>query len=294
MIHQLEQLVIEDRYAKKHIYETLSKSIGYKDSSDITTFKLAIYTYISKTYYPSKNIRIAHLASFDIDDVVKELLIIILPMQSRQPIQAIAGQLAGFLKYDDIFDGIKTASELIALGAHSNVWDILSAKTSETGSLLVTCNYKLDDLTLFLIERTKYLPPLICNPKEIVNNNTSGYLSFDESVLLGKNTKHTKPLALDVLNLSNKIRLSIDLTVLALDEISSKPLNTKEQVNNFNLMVNTSNVIYQELLDNRNKFYFNWKYDSRGRLYSCGYHLNIQGAEYKRALINLEHKEVIT
>ena len=42
-----------------------------------------------------------------------------------------------------------------------------------------------------------------------------------------------------------------------------------------------------------NKFYFTWKFDSRGRMYSQGYHCNLQATEYKKAILNFSHEELI-
>jgi hypothetical protein len=39
-------------------------------------------------------------------------------------------------------------------------------------------------------------------------------------------------------------------------------------------------------------FYFLHKYDSRGRIYSQGYHINIQGTEYDKAILDFAERKV--
>ena len=43
-----------------------------------------------------------------------------------------------------------------------------------------------------------------------------------------------------------------------------------------------------------NPFYFCWQNDSRGRIYSHGYHVNFQAAEYKKACLSFNKFEVLT
>lgn len=49
----------------------------------------------------------------------------------------------------------------------------------------------------------------------------------------------------------------------------------------------------KQSLENK-KFYFEYKYDKRGRVYTKGYHLNTQGTSFEKACINLKHKEIVT
>jgi DNA-directed RNA polymerase len=42
-----------------------------------------------------------------------------------------------------------------------------------------------------------------------------------------------------------------------------------------------------------NRFYMTHKYDKRGRTYSQGYHINPQGNDWNKAVIEFADKEVI-
>jgi len=78
---------------------------------------------------------------------------------------------------------------------------------------------------------------------------------------------------------------------------SSKPLSAieeKERVKSYKLRDKETNNVIDYLLENGNKFYFGWKYDKRGRMYSQGYHCNIQGNEYRKAMLSFSDKELLT
>ena len=42
-----------------------------------------------------------------------------------------------------------------------------------------------------------------------------------------------------------------------------------------------------------NEFWLTHKYDRRGRTYAVGYHINTQGTDYNKAVLELAKKEVI-
>jgi DNA-directed RNA polymerase len=56
----------------------------------------------------------------------------------------------------------------------------------------------------------------------------------------------------------------------------------------------TSYEVMQGLLTLGNEFWITNKYDRRGRTYSIGYHINPQGTDYNKAVLELSRKEVIT
>ena len=292
MLDRLFQHTIEDKYAKKHNKEKILKDISNL-STQIDRLAEVIEVYSQKEYYESKTIRLARIRAMDKRELAIEVIANLVVIKDKQPIQAISGILAGHLKYEDILDGIKTSAELIALSSKIGLCKIIRAADSETGSLLVSSKYKLEPETLDKIELTKFLPPMICKPDKVNWNNQSAYLTFDDSIILGKQTFHTEKLCLDVINIQNAIPLELDERLLEYPELSSKPLDTPEKIENHERMVRTSKIVTEELVNQGNRFYLTNKPDSRGRFYSMGYHVNIQGSKYKRSLISFADKEVI-
>lgn len=104
---------------------------------------------------------------------------------------------------------------------------------------------------------------------DVVNSN--------EGIILSKFSKHTKPLNYLFLNKINKIPLELDMDILLNFSGENMPINY--------------NKVTAEYLNK--PIHFKWDYDSRGRSYSCGYGINIQGNKTVRSVLSLSNKEVI-
>jgi len=87
------------------------------------------------------------------------------------------------------------------------------------------------------------------------------------------------------------IKWELDPEILQLREKPNKTLDTPEKSMQFDLMKTTSSRVYKEYTDI--PFYFMWKFDKRGRMYSSGYHINFQSTDYKKALLSFVKQEVI-
>lgn len=304
-LSRLEQNTIEDKYSRKNIYERISQDIAESSDAAFTAKHVKamgmVWAYLGGKYYKQKMdrlIRIKKRAIADIDFVehlVNEILIITIPCSTQQPVQTIASQLASYLDYgDDVFAGVTTAAEILAVVSKSEIYDMVAARDSETGSIGVRSRYNLEESTLQFIANTKYLPPMICVPQEVTHNYQSGYLTKDESIVLGAGNGHDSPLALDAINIASSVALSLDVHMMAFEETSKKPLDTIQKKETFRRMVNSTKTVTKELIDHGNKFYLTWKADKRGRLYSQGYQVNIQASSYKKSCINLHEKHLIT
>lgn len=311
----LEQVCIEDLYSKHQERELVLLDMEEGLYKPIDKALTALYTYFDTLYsYDSKNERIneyVHNKFFDMHKVVLEVLVIILPNKHAVKIQSVVGKLATFLNYDNHWDGIKTAAEIVTvIGALDNsLYDIIPARHSSTVGIEIIANYQLKEDTLQQLSNFKYLPPMIVAPSKISRNNQSAYLTKNESIVLGANNHHAEYLALGAINIANSIELSLDTWLL--DSREEKPskssevqqikkngeLETKNEMRNRHdshvRMVKSSNKVYVDLVESGNKFYLTWKYDKRGRMYCSGYHVSIQAAEYKKAIINLANKQVI-
>jgi hypothetical protein len=298
IIRRLTQEVIEDRYSRKNIHKHIRKDLmecaEMVDKFD--AIELAIHKHIHTTFdYKSKNERMAHLRNTDIDwtEVLTELMITVVRTGEAQNIQSIVGCIGHMFKHDDPFDGIRTAGEIVAIAGEHDLFNVIPAKYSDTVYMMIEPIYELSEEVKQYIADTKYLPPMITKPLKVTKNFDYDYYTVESSKILGSGNHHDMPLALDVINIANGIAMELDLDVLAEEEKSSKPLDTPEKIKNFNRMTHASRIVYNEILEHGNRFYNTHKYDKRGRLYSQGYHVHIQSTEYKKALINLAHKEII-
>jgi len=292
---QILQKEIESTYSKRNVKNIISESIEESDLTVLTrAINKCIIAYLTKPYYSSKQERVDHIrTNISISTIINELLLTILREAGQRPIQSIAARFGLLFGFVDVKDNVKSASEILAVCKDTGLYDIILARNSETGSILIEPSYTLDSETLKKLDRLRYLPPMICEPQTINDNSQSGYLTKDESVILGADNHHEGYQAIDVLNIMAKIPLSLDRATLALEEKPKKDIDTSEKMSNFLRLIISSRYIYQELLNYGNCFYLNWRFDKRGRVYSQGHEVNIQSTSYKKALINLTKREVI-
>jgi hypothetical protein len=261
----------------------------------------AIDRYLESVYYESKNKRIATLKAFIKDKGIEYLLIKIMAAvihtDQEQTYQQVIGFLQGFLPHELHQDRALTAAELIALGASDDRRGMYCIVPRKNDMSVVEVNYwylvqqHMTD-SLEWINTTCFNPPLIEEPREVINNRNCGYHTIQEPVILGDLTDHDEQQNLQTINTLNEIEWVLDPHVLAEPEVPGKTLEDYQSHDNFVQMAHESQFIYKMLRDR--PFWLVWQYDSRGRIYSHGYHVNLQAAEYKKALLNFNHYEELT
>ena len=70
-------------------------------------------------------------------------------------------------------------------------------------------------------------------------------------------------------------------------------LEARQAKDAFNIRDAETDDVIEYLLLNGNRFFFGWRYDKRGRMYSQGYHVNPQGNQYRKAMLQFADKEVL-
>lgn len=122
-----------------------------------------------------------------------------------------------------------------------------------------------------------------------------------DSLILGRGNDIGQDLNKDVINALQSVAWELNIDILdSIDDVlkpSSDPLSALEIQDRkyaFSMRNMETNNVIQYLLDNGNKFFFGWKYDKRGRSYSQGYHINPQGNEYRKAMLQFSDKELLT
>ena len=246
------------------------------------------------TYWDSKRLRVERLAAtWEASKLLEEILLVIIPCTNWTPIQNPAGKIAEVLPENDIFDNVKTAAELIAVASSSELYDILLPKANDENRMFVKANVTLPDETIQYINSTAYILPSLIEPRTVKQNHHTGYLTHNGSLILGNKTHHNHTLALDAINIANKIPLSLDIETIMEDEPVPKDNQNPQTIEQHEQFVNECQQIHDEMLAAGNRFYLTWKFDKRGRMYSQGYHINIQATEYRKASISLANKEII-
>lgn len=298
-ISKLAQIVAEDTYSRHNIRRKVYTDIFNSNNNDLKIIfvacRAAIDAYMEGTYYTSKQNRLQCIAHIPTNDIVIEVFMAVIPNNTVTSIQKVAGAIGQWFEYENVFDGVKTAAELLAVTAKCGLHQMYrgSDEMAENGYMSIKSLWNLEPETVAFIERTKYLNPMITKPADWTNNSDGGYITTKRSVFLGKHNHGDHDQALDALNIIQDIEWELDEHMLQYAESSKKPLDTPEKISNFTKLVSMTKVVHKELLDEGNKFWFQWRYDFRGRMYNSGYFVSLQANDYRKAMLNFKHKQLI-
>lgn len=147
--------------------------------------------------------------------------------------------------------------------------------------------------------------PMVVPPRKVKNNNMgSGYIDRRGRIILnGSDVFDEEDVCLDHINRVNSVGLCLNMDVIASEEghMILPKRKIGESFDEFQKRQKQAKVFYensmnvmQGLLTLGNEFWLTHKYDRRGRTYAVGYHVNSQGDDYRKAVLQLAHKEVIT
>lgn len=286
---------IEHQYSRQHIDGYIREAIEVNPDMQvkITHGIQLINEYMSKSYYTSKDARIKQIQTMDIESMVKNIFVGVAYCLKEELFTSITAQMASRLKFNDKLDAIKTVAELMAVLCMTDAFDI--SKSSKGASLVIVSRIPLNTDLLRFIENSRYLPPMVCEPLELENNYSSGYLTHNDSLILGTGNHHDGDICLDVLNLVNKVKLKLDTGFISsIEEDPTFDLDTPDKQNQWDSFKRQSYEFYLLLAQFGNEFHLTHKVDKRGRIYSSGYHITTQGTPFKKACIELAHEELVT
>lgn len=302
--HRYTQAEIEKLYSQRNIRTVLHDSIKEQLNGILLNWTIKAFfkldDYLAGNYHPSKNTRIEilkkQIAKKGMEEIIIAIISAVIYTHKKQTLQQCVGYLQSFLKHDNQFDRVKTAGELLALcGSDKGLYSI--NRKGSGNAIMINVNYwpaidraMLDQFDW--INDTLFNPPLIEPPKQVKDNSNCGYHTFNEPLILGTLTQHTKHQDYDTINILNRIPWVLDENVLAEPEKSPAKLDSPEKQRDFVQFVQQSQCVY-DLLKTK-PFFLAWQYDSRGRFYSHGYHVNFQSYEYKKAMLSFNYFEVLT
>lgn len=228
----------------------------------------------------------------DLDDELLALTISNIMLNTDQEvftIQSAIVKLAIKLKGYTGIKAVEIASDLLNL-CEGELYNIIYINNIP----YVEPNFVVDKETREFLENRQFLLPMLVKPLKWTNNFDGGWILHRKCAIHGRINHHSKPQALDVLNILQEIAWELDPDMLNYEEESNKPLDSKEKREQFLKLKQTSRSAYEEMVDWGNKFYFVWRFDKRGRMYSQGYQINLQSTSYKKSLLNFHKKELIT
>lgn len=131
--------------------------------------------------------------------------------------------------------------------------------------------------------------PMIEKPDDWTTTQSGGYKLNKNKVTTNKGEGNQPQQCLDVLNKLQEqpYRLTNanahDEELYTVEKLRPKSLSFVEAEEKARIICLTSADTYEALQDR--EFYFEWKFDFRGRMYSTGYDINLQANKYKKGAI---------
>lgn len=310
MLPEDVQRANEYRFAKKHIDRHIRLEIEQIQANREKVEKgvSLLEEWLAGDYYASKNKRLAQLQGLNLYELVVSIFTGVAYCFEPQLFASVTSQLAGRLRFDDKRDAIITVAEMVALLADTDAYDI--GQVAKGTSYLVVSRMEFSEKLQGYIENCRYVPPMVCPPLKVKHNFESGYLTFKDSMILGKGNHHDGDLCLDVINIQNAVALKLDVEFLCnveeepskpLDEVSGMDRKNRAQIamevwqkkENWDRFKRESYEFYSMLVKQGNRFYLTHKVDTRGRMYAQGYHISTQGTGFKKAMLELADEEIV-
>lgn len=288
------QEINEQTYNRKHIDKKIRTAI---EENLVMVSKLSqgvelVTAFLAGDYYESKMKRLAQLDNLEVPALVMDIFVGIAYAQRPELFTSVSAQMAARLKFSDRTEAITTVAELMAVLCQTDAFDI--TKADRQASLMVVSRIPLSDSLIKFIENSQYLPPMVCEPLELTHNYSSGYLTHNDSLILGSGNHHDGDICLDVLNTSSKVALSLDIDfLLTEEEMPTFDLDSQEKTDHWVRFKRQSSMFYLLMQQQGNLFYLNHKVDKRGRIYASGYHISTEGAAFKKASIELAREELV-
>ena len=311
------QIDIELKFAHKHVDAKIREEIDQNPDMAVKIREGAerLKNWLEGDYYSSKNARLIQLKKLDLERLVREIFVGIAQVLVPTLYTSVVAQLAGRMGFDDKRDSIATMGEIVAVLCLTDAFDI--SKESPQASLTIVSRIPLSENLVGFILNTRFLPPMLCEPKELHNNRESGYLTFNDSLILGSGNHHEGNICLDVLNRMNQVKLRLDTDFLCKieedpnseftvekikeaawergEDISDHEAmeRVEQQKENWKNFKQQSYEFYALIAKCGNTFHLTHKVDKRGRIYSQGYHMNTQGTAFKKAMIEFAEQEIV-
>lgn len=284
----------EQRFNRKHIDVKIRTEI---EASALMMAKVEqgvelVNTYIKGEYYESKMKRVAQLVGMDIRAIVMDIFVGIAYSLKPDLFTSVSAQMASRLKFNDQTAAITTVAELMAVLCQTDAFDI--TKEGKQSSLMVVSCVPLSDELVTFIENSQFLPPMVCEPLPLTHNYSSGYLTHNDSLILGSGNHHDGDICLDTLNTMNQVALKLDIDFLSkVEEEPTFELDSQDKVDQWKRFKKQSYMFYDLMAKQGNQFYLNHKVDKRGRAYAHGYHISTQGTAFKKAMLEFATEELV-
>lgn len=295
----MDQFEIENKFSHKRISEQLKLMIETHHLLLEAMYDRLVKwlrDYRNSVYgqtYTSKDERLAKIEP-KLDDMPANILFSVLSL-GECTLQGVATKIGSYIEEDTIL-AAKSGAEMLAI-CDGLGYDIIRPVLGSGQTFLVRPKIVLSIEDSLALKLSMFLPPMITTPDAWTNNHNGGYYTSKEHVILGDRfNKHNKELNLHVLNILQDVKYVLDMDIASepdtIDLESIDPKHQEQAKANFEQMLKENSLVYDMYKDQ--EFSFVFQYDKRGRIYSKGYHINIQGNPYRKAMLKFAKKEKLT
>ena len=164
--------------------------------------------------------------------------------------------------------------------------------------------YDISEDVKEMLDKYQFPLPMLVEPLTVKRNFDTGYYTILNSVILnGSEYFDDKDICLDHLNRMNRVALEINMEVVKSEQgkFISPTREDDEDFKEFKKRSLQATKFYDTTVDVMetlqtlsSHFYLTHRYDRRGRCYAAGYHVNSQGDDYRKAVLVLHEKEIVT
>lgn len=252
-------------------YEPLLAEIHSRVSQWLSDYKSSLW---GKTY-ESKDLRLSKVEAY-LEDIPLWVLVSV-ASNNPETLQTCSARLGSFLENETIL-AIKTGAEILSI-CDGLGFSIERPVYGQGNTFMVHC--KLDRLSEVLaLQALEFYPmPELAIPDCPKSN---------AQVLLGhRENRHENSLNMSVLSMLGSVGYKLT-PIAAMTE--DKPEGARQE--DWENYLEQCEIVKSELANK--SFYFKWAYDKRGRVYSRGYHINIQSSEYHKACLAFSKEVELT
>lgn len=160
----------------------------------------------------------------------------------------------------------------------------------------------VDEETRAELDLYQYPLPMVVEPKPVHSNRDTGMFTSRGSIIL-KDNHHEEDVCLDHINRVNRTKLAINGKVVRMIRNSWKGLDKRkegetaaefaERKRAFEKYDRISRDVIDHVVMMDAPFHLTHRYDKRGRTYAQGYHVNPQGNDWNKAVVELAQKEIV-
>lgn len=293
MIAEDLQRTIELHYSKKRIDSYIRQEIESSKSLIAKTNQgeELLTQWLQGEYYASKNKRLQVIKQMDLKELVITIFTDIAYCEIPELFVSVTARLAARLGFDERRDAITTVAEMVAVLCQTDAFDIVQ---DHNNRMWIQSLIPIPNAIKDAWERSQYLPPMLSKPRKLKHNGQSAYLTYNDSLILGKGAHHSGNICLDVLNTQNAVELSLNREFLeSVEELPTFEIDDQRKYQLWSSFHRVSQETYKLIYEAGNRFYLTNKVDTRGRMYAQGYHITTQGTAFKKAMIELADKQLV-